>query len=1281
MSASWSGDVITISGTPSASGTFNYTIPLSGGCGSVNATGTITVTADNTAGSPSSSPTVCQDPGSNITPITIATTGATGIGVSSGFPTGISASFNANTITITGPVIGGPNTYNYTIPLTGGCGSVDATGTIIVAADNTVGAASSTPTLCINTALTNITHATTGATGISDDGVAGANGLPGGVSASWSGDVITISGTPSASGTFNYTIPLTGGCSSVDATGTITVTADNTAGVASSTPTLCINTALTNITHATTGATGISNDGVAGANGLPAGVSASWSGDVITISGTPSAVGTFNYMILLTGGCGTVNATGTITVGALADAGSLSGSSNTLGTGQTVQLSSSGTAGGTWSSDDAGVATVNSSGLVTGAGVGTTNINYTITGTDGCSDDIATYSISVLGTISSGNWSDPSIWSGGVKPTAGQNITIAHDVTVDESTADLGNTTINSGSTVTVGAFTFEVSGTLDNNGTISIANASAVVDVDGEYDATGGNTTFSAAGRLQLGGTATSLGTLTESTGTVEYDGGTQNVLSEDYYNLVIDQSGDKTATGGTINVANDMTISNSATFRTGTNHINITGATSVSATLVIGNAQFNCYGGFSATGAINFSHNGGKLNFFTVSPTSLGTLDNTSGTVDYELGATNVLSDDYYNLRIRGGGTAKTLQGDVNVAGDLVIDGGHELNLGSYTITITGLSDINGVLNTGSGECAVNGYSDIDGTLNVGSGTYDANGTFDATSGSVTFTDAGRLELAGTVTSLGTFTPSTGKVIYNGGAQNVLAENYSNLTFRGSGVKTASGNINVSNELVIRSSATFDIAATTTTVTGTTYVNSSGTLSISTGTFDANGTFNASGTPVGDVTFTGAGSLELGSTVTSLGNYTGSNSTILFNGSSAQTINAGSGFTVDNLTVNNASGVTLNADVTVNSTLTLTNGDIISTSSNKLSLKSSVSGGSSSSHISGPVDFIADATNECSIPVGNGTDYTPIKLQRNGGSATTYTAEYTTGTAAGASLNWNSYPLGLPHSGSNITSVNHAYYVDIARASGTANAYVSLYFGDFNAVPASSDQYVVHWDGSKWEEMTTVSRSANYVKALASSFSPFGQGSGGAALPIDLVSFTGKCENNTSVIEFVVASQINNDYYTIERSVDGYEWTEVGIIGGEGNTSTQMTYRWIDDSPMNGVNYYRLSQTDFDGTSETFSPIVITCESAPLDGYSIYPNPTNSLLNIDLELENHQGDDVMIEVLDINGKIIQSKSVQLNRGFNHLELNFNDIPSGVYMINFVGTKDYIKEARVVKQ
>jgi hypothetical protein len=125
--------------------------------------------------------------------------------------------------------------------------------------------------------------------------------------------MITISGTPSATGTFNYTIPLTGtSCSAVNATGTITVNAACAVGSASSTPTLTVSTTLTNITHTTTSATGIGT-----ATGLPAGVTAAWASNMITISGTPSATGTFNYTIPLTGtSCSAVNATGTITVNA-----------------------------------------------------------------------------------------------------------------------------------------------------------------------------------------------------------------------------------------------------------------------------------------------------------------------------------------------------------------------------------------------------------------------------------------------------------------------------------------------------------------------------------------------------------------------------------------------------------------------------------------------------------------------------------------------------------------------------------------------------------------------------------------------------------------------------------------------------------------------------------------------------------------------------------------------------------------------------------------------------
>ncbi|MBS7256167.1 fibronectin type III domain-containing protein [Flavobacterium branchiicola] len=177
---------------------------------------------------------------------------------------------------------------------------------VVVLADNTAAAPSSTPSLCVNTLMTDITHETTTATGIGTP-----VSLPAGITASWASNTITISGTPSETGVFNYSIPLTGGCGIANATGTITVNL-NTAGVASSSPTVCAHSAMTDITHTTTGATGI---GVA--TGLPAGVTASWASNTITISGTPTVDGTFNYSIPLTGGCGAVAATGTITVNPL----------------------------------------------------------------------------------------------------------------------------------------------------------------------------------------------------------------------------------------------------------------------------------------------------------------------------------------------------------------------------------------------------------------------------------------------------------------------------------------------------------------------------------------------------------------------------------------------------------------------------------------------------------------------------------------------------------------------------------------------------------------------------------------------------------------------------------------------------------------------------------------------------------------------------------------------------------------------------------------------------
>ena len=167
---------------------------------------------------------------------------------------------------------------------------------------------------------------------------------------------------------------------------TVSSTALNTAGSASSSPSLCVNTALTNITHATTGATGISNSSMSGANGLPAGVSATWSSNTITISGTPtSAVGSpFNYSIPLIGGCGTVNATGTIIVNASPSAVIVSGG-GAVCSGSSLTLSAGNGSDGTiyWQNTTSGgtnIATPSSSQSVSSAGT----YYFRAKSTDGC---------------------------------------------------------------------------------------------------------------------------------------------------------------------------------------------------------------------------------------------------------------------------------------------------------------------------------------------------------------------------------------------------------------------------------------------------------------------------------------------------------------------------------------------------------------------------------------------------------------------------------------------------------------------------------------------------------------------------------------------------------------------------------------------------------------------------------------------------------------------------------------------------------------------------------
>ena len=99
------------------------------------------------------------------------------------------------------------------------------------------------------------------------------------------------------------------------------------------------------------------------------------------------------------------------------------------------------------------------------------------------------------------------------------------------------------------------------------------------------------------------------------------------------------------------------------------------------------------------------------------------------------------------------------------------------------------------------------------------------------------------------------------------------------------------------------------------------------------------------------------------------------------------------------------------------------------------------------------------------------------------------------------------------------------------------------------------------------------------------------GGVLPISLITFDGELVGSDfdlkTKLNWEVASQLNNDYFIVEHSIDGYVWEEVDIIMGDGTTSKFMTYETIHENPINGYNYYRLTQVDYDGQYETFKPI----------------------------------------------------------------------------------------------
>nr|WP_299202127.1 T9SS type A sorting domain-containing protein [uncultured Brumimicrobium sp.] len=174
---------------------------------------------------------------------------------------------------------------------------------------------------------------------------------------------------------------------------------------------------------------------------------------------------------------------------------------------------------------------------------------------------------------------------------------------------------------------------------------------------------------------------------------------------------------------------------------------------------------------------------------------------------------------------------------------------------------------------------------------------------------------------------------------------------------------------------------------------------------------------------------------------------------------------------------------------------------------------------------------------------------------------------------------------------------------------------------------------------------------------------------LPIELITFDAIKKDRQVELSWKTATETNNDFFTIARSVDGKYWEDLQYIEGAGNSVQVQEYSYTDDAPYAGISYYRLTQTDFDGTQKTFP--IVSVEQKDLEVLQAYPNPVVHTVTLMGVKENQA-----IRIFNAVGiEVTENTQVSISPSKKTL-INMNDLPKGVYYI-----VNGAKQIKVLKQ
>ena len=174
---------------------------------------------------------------------------------------------------------------------------------------------------------------------------------------------------------------------------------------------------------------------------------------------------------------------------------------------------------------------------------------------------------------------------------------------------------------------------------------------------------------------------------------------------------------------------------------------------------------------------------------------------------------------------------------------------------------------------------------------------------------------------------------------------------------------------------------------------------------------------------------------------------------------------------------------------------------------------------------------------------------------------------------------------------------------------------------------------------------------------------------LPTSLHSFTATPQQSKVLLQWQTATETNNDYFTVQRSSNSDNWQDITTIKGAGNSSVAKKYTSTDNNPLQGTSYYRIKQTDFNG-SVSYSEVRRVELGTRNLGISVYPNPASKVLHINTESK------ATIKIYNVVGKQVSIHN--LAKGDN--SINIEQLSKGVYVAvietaNGVVTKKIVKE------